>query len=399
MEKERLYQEIGIFDLLFAMVRHKKMTLLITGCFFIIAFLVAFLIPQHWISKAALVPVMEPQASTAINLNIMEMLSGGIIATQKEEMATDFIAILDSRTFREGIIRRNNLINYFKIDDPDSLRAMDKALEKLADKVIRIHLEVETSVITISVETTDKLLSRNIAQDYLNSLEEYNQYTKLTKSKMMRQFLEQRVMESKAKLDSLTLEEKKFLLTHKAVDVDLQMQDIIKLYSDLATQKFQAEIDYELAAQIREQSSPELKELKNKIMTFNSKLKEVEQNNSDLFPRYMLTLDEVPDIKLIYSRLLLERTTAEQIYTIIYTQYEAARIDELKAMPTMEIIDKPNLAGLRAKPKRTLLITVSIFAGLLFSALLSFIVEFISPQQKYRVTQILKELGLAKKKC
>jgi tyrosine-protein kinase Etk/Wzc len=311
-------------------------------------------------------------------------------------MAIEFITILDSRTFREGIIRRHNLIRYFKLTEPDTMKAMDRAWQKLAAQVLRIELEVQTSVLTLTVETKDKVLSRDIAQDCLASLEDYNQHRKLTKSKLLRQFLQGRVEETRVRLDSLSAAEKQFNLKHKTVAVDLQTQDVIKLYSDLVAQKFQAEIDLALAKTTRDASSPAVKELEEKQALLAAKITDLEKSNTKLFPKYILPMDDLPSLKLQYARLLLERSTAEQIYNSIYTQFETARIEELKAMPTMEIIDRPNLAGLRAKPKRALLIGLVTFAGLLLASTLSIILEFINTEQKSRIHSILRELRFRK---
>ncbi len=42
-------------------------------------------------------------------------------------MAVDFIYIMQSRKFQEEVIRKFNLIPYYKINEPDTLKAMELA--------------------------------------------------------------------------------------------------------------------------------------------------------------------------------------------------------------------------------------------------------------------------------
>ena len=59
----------------------------------------------------------------------------------------------------------------------------------------------------------------------------------------------------------------------------------------------------------------------------------------------------------------------------MYPQFEAAKIEELKDMPSIEIIDNPRLAGIRSYPKRGLICVVAAFIGFFVSLGLALIKE------------------------
>jgi uncharacterized protein involved in exopolysaccharide biosynthesis len=72
------------------------------------------------------------------------------------------------------------------------------------------------------------------------------------------------------------------------------------------------------------------------------------------------------------------------LFEYLYPQYEAARLSELRDMPSIEILDAPRLAGRRDYPKRALICVISTLAGFLFAVLLAFMLEIVK-RNRHRI--------------
>ena len=96
---------------------------------------------------------------------------------------------MNSRQFSEKVIRHFNLIDYYKITTKDSLKAMDSALKMLHTKTMKIGSD-QNWFGTVSADTKDKKLSRDIVNYYLQQLISIIE-EKITRGKMNREFWKQ----------------------------------------------------------------------------------------------------------------------------------------------------------------------------------------------------------------
>ena len=63
----------------------------------------------------------------------------------------------------------------------------------------------------------------------------------------------------------------------------------------------------------------------------------------------------VPEVSLEYARKLREVKYHESVFDLLAKQYEAARIDEAKAAPVVQVIDRAVPPQVKSAPKRTLI--------------------------------------------
>jgi len=365
------------FDVLAIFAKHGKFILIFTLITAAAVVIFSLVTPQIWSSTATFFTIGDQNQSLPINLGESSSLASSFLSTQNFVNGQNSIAIMNSRTFSEDVIRKFNLIPYFKIKEKDSLRAMDLALKKLSKKVVRMGLDDETGLITVRIETKKKELSKQIAEYYVQRLELYNQDYKLTQGKLNRQFLEKRVAEVRNQIDSLSFAMKNFQEKNRAIDIQTQMTSIITLYSDIISQQINNDIELEIAKNTYSQNSPVVKELEQKKRIIQDKIKELEGSAAGLKPKYIIDIDNIPDVSLQYAQLMLNLEIQKKVFEFIYPQYEAARIEELKDMPTLEIVDHPREAGLRAKPKRALLCIVTTLIGFAVSLILALLDEIL----------------------
>ncbi len=391
--------EISFFQLMLAVAKRKKFIIKFTLFSMILISVICFIIPLKWESKATISPIADNTTGIQLNANLLSSFGNlPLLASQKMDMALDFLTVMDSRTFREDIVRKFQLIDYFKITNSDSLKSMDIALRKYNDKIFRSSLEQQVNIIRLSAITSDKYLSKDIADYILRSLEKYVKYQRKIKSTLTREFLEQRTNEVKSRIDTLLVIKKDFESTGKAFDINEQTTKTLELYSSIVSKKMLNDIELEIAKQQFLPSNPKVKELEIENSLIKGKIEYFEKENSGLLPKYMLNLDQLPDTRMEYDKIIMELSVMNQVYDYLYPMMEAAKLAELKDMPEIEIIDRPGLAGLHAYPKRLLIIIMLTISALLIACMLAVMDEFISEEQKNYLRQILIEVKIIRKK-
>ncbi len=382
-------KDMGIFDLVYVLAKRRRFIIAFTALIAIAAIAYAMLVQKYWISRAVLVPVAESNALSGLDSGIMGMFAGGLLGGGQADPAVEFVSIMQSRTFRERVIEKFKLLPYFKLDKLPPAEAMELAVLKLGSGVTRINTDPESKLITIRVETRDKFLSRNIAQFYLDELQRYLRQNRGSKSKLQRQFLEEQVRITRAEIDSLALAVRDFQKSNRTVGLDEQTVALITLYSNNIAEFYKADVEYEIAKQKYEPGNPLLEELAERRRLLAGKIRELENSDSQLSPRYMPQIARIPDLALRFAQLNLNLEIKQKVFEYLYPQYELAKLEEVRDLPSFDILDRPSLAGLRSKPKRAVLVSVVTFAAFLLACLAAVILENLLVVHRDKTERIL----------
>lgn len=352
----------------------------------VIAVTYSLLTHQIWSSEATFYAVGNSSSAMALNVPGLSGLTSSLIGADNASDALNFISIMDSRTFSEEVIQEFDLIKYFKLKDDNPLANMDDALFKLK-KMVKINLNEKTNLISITVETRDKTLSSDIAGFYVSRLDVYNRQQKITKGKRNREFLEERVNELRSTVDSLLIANKTFQEKNKAVNLENQALAMIDSYSSTVAEKRKAEIELELALMDFADDTPVIKQLKAKNEALQKQIKSLESGKNGLKPDYLIDIAKIPNLAVQMAQLRLNLEITQKLLEYLYPQYEAAKIEEIRDMPTLEIVDMPRESGRRIKPKRALICIVTAFSAFCLSILVAILKESIKNNSR-RISEI-----------
>ncbi|MEN6444502.1 MAG: Wzz/FepE/Etk N-terminal domain-containing protein [Candidatus Cloacimonas sp.] len=380
--------ELGLLDIILVIAKRKF--LVITICFIVAvaAIIYSLVVPKYWQSKATLMPIAESGGISSFSGDVMDILGGGFLQTDKSDMAVNFLYIMQSRKFREEVIRKFHLITYYKIKEPDSLMAMELAVRKLSENTMKLFFDQQTYLVNIIAETKDRELSKQIVQYHLDSLNKYILNSKMTKGRQKREFLEKQVSEHKQTIETLASQMRDFQKKNRSIDITQQTEALIKLYSDVVAEYMQAEIDYSLAQTQYDANSPIVLSLAEKMKLLKKKMQSLEKSGSDLTPEYVVQIDKIPDLSMQYAQMMLNVEIEQKILENLYPQYELAKLEEVKDLPTFEVYDAPQIAGIRSKPKRALTVVLSTVAAFILSCILALILESWQGENKEKIMAI-----------
>lgn len=389
-------KHIEILDIIAILLKHKKLIIFPTLIVSVIAVVYVLVVPKHWVSTTRFMPLQEQRATMPLAGSQLLGMGLSMLGPQIQTGALEFIAIMNSRTFSEEIIRKFDLIEYFKITEEDDLKAMEMAVENLNRNVKDINLDRETGIITLNIETKDKILSADIANYYVQLLDRHNLENRMTKGRQKREFIEERLQSVKTKIDSIANDINKFQKQHNVVDLELQARNLVELYADVISEQVTTEIELDLNRQFIEPSSPRIAKLEAKNQLLKQRIADLEHIDSREEKLFVLNLKDISDLAREYLELELSLEIQTKIYEYLFPMYEEAKIEEIKDLPTIEVIDKAIPAGLRSKPQRARFCIITFLISIVTLSIAAIVVERIkmldNEENKPKIDEIKKHL-------
>lgn len=385
--------DVDIFDILIVLAKRKKFILIVTFLVTVIFIIYSLLATQYWISSVSFLTISQDRPMMPVASGLLGGFGSSILSQDRIGNLKSYLTILRSRSFSEEIIRRYDLIDYFKVKDPDSLAVMEKAIIDLHKKVLSTDYDIETGMISIIIETNDRYLSRDIAQDYFDMLEEYYLHSKMSKGRETRMFLERQIEEFEVNFAALSDKMEEFQTEHRLVDLRTQTEAVINLYAEVVSQKIETEIELEYARRYMAEDSQLIRSLAERLAVLNNNIKEMESSEADIVPRYILNIDDIPGITNQFAQLSLSLEIQRKVIEFLYPQYQSAKLDELNDISSFEIINHAVPAGLRSRPRRAFIVIVAFALSLFLSSLFAYTYEVLTKTpRKEKIDSFLHEL-------
>ena len=362
--------------------------------------IIALLLPKWYSSEATIL------SSGAGRFNILSSISPIPISdfglSSISEDINTFIAILNSRSVKEYMVKKFDLINRY--DEKD----LEFAMVAFEDKM---ELEVtEEGTLKISVIDKKPEIAKAMVVELLTKLDSVNQQLGMDKGRFNREFLEQRLNETKTDLAIAEIRLKDFQEKTGIIDIVSQIsaqyeaygqiyiqemqaygqlynQEMIA-YTELYSLKAQTEIQLNVSKVTLNPNNPAVKRyeimlneqekqldlitssLDKQLLDIILGLEKIEGKNLINELEYlptMINFDHFPDLGMENARLIRELTIQNTLLELLLPQYETARLEESKNIPTLQVIDEPKVAINKTKPIRSLIVIASVIMAFLLS--------------------------------
>ncbi len=282
---------------------------------------------------------------------------GGSVLGMRTSGAT-IVGILNSRTVQDDII------NQFDLKKIYGERRLEDA-RRLLQKRSSITEDRRSGIITISVQDRSAERAAKLAQAYVNDLN--SRVASLTTSAAHRErvFLEDRLGKVKEQLDEATLRLGQFSSKNKTLDPQIQGKAMLDAASALQGQLIGAETELSGLQQIYgsenyrvKAASAKVGELRTKLRTMSgSKTDGATDDGGQLYP----SLEQLPLLGNTYYELARQAKVDESLYEVLIKQYELAKVEEAKELPSIKVLDEPVVPEQKSFPPRLLIILSGTF--------------------------------------
>ena len=333
---------------------------------------IAFVLPKKYTSTAQLMPpdlqsISSPSMLTALSgaASISSSLGGGIMSSRTPGQTA--IGILTSRTALDDIVNRFDLRRVY-----DCKYYVD-ARKKLS-KATKMEEDRRAGILTISVIDRDPYRARDIAGAYIDELNKLLIAANTSSAHLERTFLEERLKSLKHDLDATSVKLSQFSSRNATLNPQTQGVAIMEAAAKLQGELISAEAEmYGLKAQYSG-DNVRVRAVQARIDELQSQLHKMggmgETENGaalgvdQLYP----SLRELPILGATYSDLYRQMIMQETIYETLTRQYELSKVQEAKEIPTIKVLDNPDLPEKKSSPPRTIIVLAitffSAFAGL-----------------------------------
>jgi uncharacterized protein involved in exopolysaccharide biosynthesis len=333
-------------------------------------------VPEYWTSKSTFFPVESTNSNFSLESKASLLgIGSSLMGQSTDSNSMEMITYMKSRDFSEDVIDKFNLVKYFEIEKKDTLLVKEIARRKLREEMLSFNVDEDTGLVGVSVTSKDRYLSAEIANYYISKLEYINQNQRNYKARLKKDFLKKRVKTVETTIDSLLLEIKEFQERTNLIELDNQVAKTVDMYSDLISKKITSELEYNIKKDYLEEDSFQLEKLSKQIEGYDNIIKNIEGIKQGQDLNYVIKLDNIPSQTLQLSNLKMKVKIQSSIYEFLYPQYEQAKIEELKDLPTIEILDRAMPAGKRTSPRRARFCIIVFLLSFIFISLAVYFYE------------------------
>jgi capsule polysaccharide export protein KpsE/RkpR len=349
----------------------------------ILSTLAAFLIPNKFESITRVLP-SDSIPHTGGMLSALAGISGSSSAGSSSSSLLDmagealgtknngalYVALLKSRTVQENLVRRFNLMKVYHVG---SMGAARKILEKRAD----ITEDRKSFVITLSVTDHDRQRARDLAQGYIEELNNLLAHVTTSSAGQQRLFLEQRLVQVRKDLETAEKNFSQYSSKNATLDLPEQTRAMVESGAILEAQVIAAQSEVEGLQQVYTSNNVRVRTAQARLSELQRKLQQMGgaadgppshvsgANDQQLYP----PIRQLPLLGVEWADLYREVKVEETVFQLLTTQYELARMEEARETPVLNIVDPASLPERKSFPPRLVLIIASTFLCVALGAL------------------------------
>lgn len=302
---------------------------------------VSLLLPKWYAAECTILPPAEGGDNFDLMSAIVENKTLNRLGLFSSTTPSDiYLEIMKSRTLREPLAREFDLQRLY------SCKGMEATLTEL-DQHVRLTLS-PIGVVTVRVEDRDPQRAAAMANHLVRGLDRFNRESVNTRAKRTREFLEQRLLNSKASMaraeSTLTAYEQK----HKIVASSEGAA--IGAMAEIISQKLNLEVRRSYLSGYSRPGSAPLRQIDAEIEAMDHEL------------------GKLPILKQEGSRIALDAEIQRRVFMLLSAQYEDMRVQETRDTPTLTVLDTAQPPERRSRPRRAVIVLVSTMVAIALAA-------------------------------
>jgi capsule polysaccharide export protein KpsE/RkpR len=339
-----------------------------------VTLLIALLIPTKFESTTRLMPPDAPQGQgIAMLASIVGRMGGGLAGLGSDLLGMKtsgdlFATVLTSRSVQD------DLVNKFDLRRVYGVKRWVDARKELTGRT-DISIDHKSGVLTIHVQDHDPQRARAIAQEYVTQLN--NVVTQLNTSSAYREreFLEGRLEQVKVELESAEKEFSQFASSNATIDIKEQGKAMVEAAAALEGELIATETELQGLRQIYTDYNVRVRTAQARVNELNRQIQKLggkpgfaaaagETKDSELYP----SIRKLPLLGVTYADLYRKTKVEETVFEILTQQYELAKVQEAKEIPSVKVLDPADLPEKKVFPPRVLLIVLGTFSAFALGA-------------------------------
>jgi capsule polysaccharide export protein KpsE/RkpR len=299
------------------------------------------------------------------------MLAGNFLGLQSTGAL--FVSVLQSRTAEEDLVRKFDLTSTYGYPLLHWRMSAEKTRKQLEDNT-EISEDRKSGTISISVTDNDKQRATALANAYVDELNQLIASLSTSSARREREFLEQRLVQVKKDLDEDSRRLSEFSSKNATFDPKDQGRAMVEATATLQGELMAAQSALQGLEAIYAENNVRIRSLRARILELKRQLGSISgTDESALSPsastadRPLPSMRDLPLLGATYSDLFRQAKIQETVYEILTQQYEIAKVEEAKEIPTVRVLDKANFPDKKWGPHRLINAVLGGIAGFLLA--------------------------------
>jgi capsule polysaccharide export protein KpsE/RkpR len=322
---------------------------------------IALLIPTRYAATTRLMPPDPPAGQGMAMLASLAGKMGASLASLGGDLlgvstSVDlFAGLLESRTVQNDLVKKFNLQTVY---GERHLIDARKELGRQTD----LSIDRKSGILTIQVTDHDPKRATAMAQEYVAQLNNVVIQLNTSSAHRERIFLEARLEQVKTDLESAEAKFSRFASNNATIDIKEQGKAMVEAAAVLEGQLIAAQTELQGLRQIYadpnihvQTMQARVNELRRQILKMSGK-QEPEGaphlKDDELYP----SIRKLPILGVTYADLFRRMKVEETVFETLTQQYEIAKVQEAKEVPSVKMLDPAELPEKKVFPPRTLLV-------------------------------------------
>jgi uncharacterized protein involved in exopolysaccharide biosynthesis len=319
---------------------------------------VAFALPKRFESMTQLMPPDNQSSSGMAMLAALTAKAGGGIGG----IAGDLLGMKSSGALFIGILRsrtvEDRLVDRFELKKVYGIRTQVDARQKLEENTA-IFEDRKSGILAIAVTDGDPKRAAGLAQAYVSELDRLVAEVSTSSARREREFLEERLKTVQADLERAEREFSQFASKNNTIDIKEQGKAMVGAAAALEGQMIAAKSELEGLRQIYTDNNTRVRATAARVAELQRQLEKISGKDegrtsasalqgAPLYP----SMRRLPLLGVAFADLYRQTRVQEAVFEALTQQYELAKVQEAKEIPTVKVLDDARVPERRSFPPR-----------------------------------------------
>ncbi len=320
----------------------------------------ALLIPSRYEATTQLMPPDGQSSSGMAMLSALAGRAGGLGGFAGDLLGVKnsgalFVGILESRTVRDRLIEQFDLRRRYHAGKMEDARAGLAAHTRIAE-------DRKSGIIAVTATDHDPRLAAAMARAYVDELDRIVEQVSTSSARRERIFLEERLRAVKQDLDSAARKFSIFASKNTAIDIPAQSKAMVEAAATLEGQLIASEAELHGLEAMYTEQNVRVRALRARVTELRAQLGKMggesgtsaapsSETDASLYP----AIRQLPLLGVTYADLYRQTKIQETVYELLTQQYELAKVQEAKEVPSVKVLDAAVVPTKKSFPPRGLL--------------------------------------------
>jgi tyrosine-protein kinase Etk/Wzc len=366
-----------LLDCLIVLVKHSRLIILTTVAVAVLTYVILLILPNTYTATARILP---PQQKLTTSAQLLNSLGGSgtpgspLAGAMGGGMAASLLGLKSPSDLYAGMMTGNTIsdriIELFKLRQVYKKKYIEDARLALRQRV-DIRVDRKDGVIALAVSDKDPKRAAEMANAYTEELDKLLQALTVQEASGRLTFLEKERSQVNQNLALAENAVRAFSEKNSVLQLDTQTKGVLEYIARLRAEIDAKEVQIQVMRQQATSYNYDVVRLETEVQGLKSKLKTAESEYDQVcISDVCLPGSKVPTLGLEYLRLYREVKFQEGLYQFYLKMVEFARLDMVKDVSTVQLIDR----ALPPEKRSNKRLPTTLMVGILTFFLLSFVI-------------------------